>query len=311
MAPSKLAHLVGMRADQTTRRALRLHGLRELVTGVGVLVAARRGRWLWMRVGGDLLDLGILAITATSRRPTRRPRTLLTALAAVTVLDVLAASRAARGEERSHSTVRALPTQPRTVKAAVTIGRPIEEVYAFWRKLDNLSAVMVHVESIVELDERRSHWTVRGPAGTTLEWDAEITEDRPNEMIAWRSTPEADVRSCGVVHFVPAPGGRGTEIHAQITYDAPGGRVGAMLATLFGREPGQQARGDLRRLKQVLETGEILHSDASIHPRPHPARPPTKRDLVRYGIAPRALEPPEPPIPSEISSFVIFEEIVQ
>lgn len=286
LAPGEVARMVGARGDRRTRRTVRVLGLRELASGLGILGTRRRRRWLWMRVGGDLLDLALLAAVAPARRRrSGRKVVAFSALTALTVLDAIAARRAGR-EGTTRTPWAGLATAPRTTKAVVTIRRPVDEVYAFWRDLENLPRVMAHVESIERIDDRRSHWTVAGPAGATLEWDAEITEDRPGESIAWRSVGDADIDSRGFVRFVPAPGERGTEVHAEITYRAPGGRVGAMIAKLFGREPGQQAHGDLRRLKQVLETGEIVHSDSSIHPLPHAARPPTERDLVRLGIEP-------------------------
>jgi uncharacterized membrane protein len=194
---------------------------------------------------------------------------VMTAVAGITVLDVLAARRSAR-----------LGLEPITTTAVITIARPPEEVYRFWRDLQNLPRFMVHLAAVEVLDEQRSHWKVIGPGGVTVEWDAEIVEDRPGEAIAWRSLPGADVESSGIVRFVPAPGGRGTEIHVELRYAAPGGRVGQAIATLLGREPGQQARSDLRRLEQVLETGGVVRSDASIHPRPHAARPPSPQELA-------------------------------
>jgi uncharacterized membrane protein len=133
---------------------------------------------------------------------------------------------------------------------------------------------MAHLESVQVLDDRRSHWKAKAPAGTTVEWDAETIEDRPNELIAWRSLPDATVPNSGTVRFKDAPGDRGTEVLVQLSYQPPGGKVGALIAKLFGEEPKQQVKGDLRRFKQVMETGEIVHSDASIHRGPHPAYPP-------------------------------------
>ena len=114
---------------------------------------------------------------------------------------------------------------------------------------------------------------MRAPLGTTIEWTAEMVEDRPDELISWRSVEDSQVPNSGVVRFVRAPGDRGTEVHLDLSYDPPAGAIGATIAKLFGREPSQQVDGDLRRLKQVLETGEVVHSDSSIHRGPHPARP--------------------------------------
>ncbi len=107
-----------------------------------------------------------------------------------------------------------------------------------------------------------------------MEWDAETTEDRPNERIAWRSVEGADVSNAGAVRFVRAPGGRGTEIHVEMRYDPPAGTLGRLVAKLFGEEPSQRVEGDLRRFKQVMEIGEVVRSDASLAGGLHLAQPP-------------------------------------
>ena len=159
------------------------------------------------------------------------------------------------------------------VTQALTVNRPVDEVYRFWHDFENLPRFMHHLESVRVTGERRSHWQAKAPAGRTVEWDAELVQDRPNEGIAWRSLAGADVDNSGSVRFTPAPGGRGTEVRVELRNNPPGGRVGAAFAKLFGEEPEQQLRDDLRAFKQVLEVGEVVHSEASVHRRPHPARP--------------------------------------
>ena len=149
------------------------------------------------------------------------------------------------------------------VSKSVTINRPRAEVYEFWRDLDNLPRFMIHLKEVTYIAPRQSHWCVHGPAGTSIEWDAEMTDDRPGELLAWRSLPGADVPNEGRVQFSDAPGDRGTEIHVDLSYDPPAGKLGALVARLFGEEPAQQLRDDLRRFKQVLETGEVVLSDGS------------------------------------------------
>jgi uncharacterized membrane protein len=149
------------------------------------------------------------------------------------------------------------------ITKSVSVARPVDEVYAFWRDLQNLSRFMMHVERVTTSGDR-SHWIVKGPAGTTVEWDAEITEDRPNELLAWRSLPGSQIENNGSVRFKKAPADRGTEIHVSLQYEPPAGKAGAMLATLFGEEPTQQLTDDLRRFKQVMETGEVVLSDGSL-----------------------------------------------
>ena len=143
------------------------------------------------------------------------------------------------------------------VEEAVTVEAPAAELYRFWRNFENLPRFMTHLESVTTTGGTRSHWVARGPMGTTVEWDAEITEEREDELIAWRSLPGADVDSRGSVRFSPAPGGRGTIVTVQLEYAPPGGAAGTAVAKLFGEEPSQQIEDDLRRFKQLMEAGEI------------------------------------------------------
>jgi uncharacterized membrane protein len=147
---------------------------------------------------------------------------------------------------------------------AITIRRQPADVYQFWRDFRHFPTFMSHLESVAVLDQRRSHWTAKGPAGRLVEWDAEITEDRPNELVAWRSLPGADVPNAGRVRFSPAPGDRGTEVRAEIDYTPPAGALGSAFARLFGQEPRQQVQADLRKVKEVLETGEVIRSSATL-----------------------------------------------
>jgi uncharacterized membrane protein len=155
----------------------------------------------------------------------------------------------------SHSPLSSIPSgQGVKFEEGVTIFRPAGELYAFWRKLENLPKVMQHLVSVHELDSRRSHWVAKAPTGN-VEWDAEILTDRPGEVISWRSLPEADVATAGSVHFRPAPGNRGTEVKVVLSYNPPAGRVGATLAWLAGRDPRAEVREDLRAFKRTMEAG--------------------------------------------------------
>jgi uncharacterized membrane protein len=171
------------------------------------------------------------------------------------------------------------------VAKAITIKKSREEVYAFWRNFENLPQFMYHLDSVQVRESGRSHWVAKAPAGTTVEWDAEVTEDVPNERIAWRSLPGADVANWGSVEFRRGAGDRGTEVHVQIHYDPPAGTLGKVVAKLFGEEPEQQVGDDLRRLKQVLETGEVVRSEATPEGqgRPYIAQRPAKH-LDRQGV---------------------------
>lgn len=144
------------------------------------------------------------------------------------------------------------------VERSVTIARPVEDVYAIWRNLENLPGFMHNLKQVTRRDDGTSHWVAEAPLGTTVEWDAAIVEDAPNEKIAWRSTPGSQIENAGVVMFKPAPGGRGTEVRVHLEYKAPGGSAGAALAKILGDEPDIQIREDLRRLKMLMESGQII-----------------------------------------------------
>jgi uncharacterized membrane protein len=147
------------------------------------------------------------------------------------------------------------------VRRAVTINRPRSEVYGFWRQFENLPRFMTHLKSVTATGDRRSHWVAKAPVGGEVEWDAEIVDEREGELIAWRSLAGAQIPNAGEVRFADAPAGRGTEIRVTLTYDPPAGAAGAALAKVFGEEPDQQVREDLRRFKRVLETGEVATTD--------------------------------------------------
>jgi uncharacterized membrane protein len=166
-----------------------------------------------------------------------------------------ATSKQREDKERA-STILAESRGDTLIGRSVTINRPAEEVYAFFRDFSNLPRFMENVERIDLLDERRSHWVVKAPAHGTVEWDALVTEDQPGALIAWQSEPGAEVPNGGRIEFRDA-GTRGTVVTANIVYDPPGGAIGKLIAKMFQREPGIQARRDLRRLKQYLETGEV------------------------------------------------------
>jgi len=153
-----------------------------------------------------------------------------------------------RGKERG----RGVPDNKGVkVEERIIINRPREEIYAFWRKLENLPAFMKHLESVTVRDERHSHWVAKAPVGQTVSWDAEIINDHAPTMIAWQSLPGADVQNAGSVWFEPADGG--TEVKVVLEYNPPGGVLGAAVARIFGEAPGVQVREDLQRLKERLE----------------------------------------------------------
>jgi uncharacterized membrane protein len=170
----------------------------------------------------------------------------------------LAASK--RSHAVDEATARMIEPKGDAITArAVTINRPASELYTFWRDFSNLATFMDNVVSVTPTDGGRTHWVVKAPAGKTVEWDATITEDKANELIAWTSGEGADVPNSGRIEFRDA-GARGTVVTATIVYDPPVGTIGKLIAKMFQREPAIQARRDLRRFKQLMETGEIATS---------------------------------------------------
>lgn len=176
-------------------------------------------------------------------------------------------TRSAVGDDAPATTAKSRPHDPATdalieaggnhvVGRAVTINKPAAELYAYFRDFAQLATFMENVERVDIIDGQRSHWVVKAPAGKTVEWDARITEERDGELIAWASEEGADVANSGRIEFRDA-GARGTVVTATITYDPPAGTIGKLVAKLFQREPAIQARRDLRRFKQLMETGEI------------------------------------------------------
>lgn len=280
-APALVRRMSGVDDSPTTRALVPLVGARELVHGAGLLLGRRPARWAVTRIAGDVLDLATLGVAVARRPQHRRARLLVTtgAVLAITAIDIAVAARARRSP--------AARGRLMELTATTTIRRPRSQVYAYWRRLANLPRFMTHLDEVTELDERRSRWRATAPFGRTVSWEAEITEDVRDTRIGWRSTPDATVRNLGSVTFTPTPDGAGTEVRVRIVYDLPGGRLGAAVAKYFGEEPHQQVGDDLRRLKQALETGEVVRSDGALggnraraeFPQ-RPAQPPRVDELV-------------------------------
>jgi len=209
----------------------------SIAAGAGLaaygLTRLKRNGWLYAGAGGLLLRRGV-----TSHCD------LYEALGVNTAVDP-SDTRAALGGSRGVN-----------VLESVTISRSIEELYRFWRNLENLPQFMRHLESVEKLTDTISHWRAKGPAGLTVEWDAEIYNELPNKLIAWRSLEGADVVSAGSVNFDRAAGGRATRVTVHLQYSPPMGRVGAAVARFFGADAETEIREDLRRFKQMVETGQ-------------------------------------------------------
>jgi uncharacterized membrane protein len=267
LAPRAIARNAGLPSSTLLLRAV---GVRELVCGVGLLTQPKAPAWRWSRVAGDAMDLALLGYAARAAGPGRldgaRGRLGATAMlvAGVTALDVVAGTQAMPGRQRSLDAPGSAQLKGEAgipVEESITINRSPDNCYHYWRELEQLPRFMRHLESVRRLDERRSHWKAKGPAGASVEWDAEITEDEPGRRLAWRSVGAADVDNSGAVEFAPGPGGRGTTVRVSLRYAPPAGKLGAAAAKLFGAEPAQQIKDDLRRFKQLLEAGEIATTE--------------------------------------------------
>jgi uncharacterized membrane protein len=206
-------------------------GVREIVTGLGLLSERAPGAWAWARVAGDAMDLALLgAATSSPDADPRRIAATTAGVLGVTALDVYSGQRLA---------ATAAAAAPRiAVTHTITINSAPDELYRFWKNLENLPLFMEHLESVSEVNERVSHWIAKAPAGVSVEWDAEIVDDQPERSIGWRTLPGSQVKHEGMVSFEPAAGG-------------------VWIARMFGEEPALQVADDLRRLKQLLETGEV------------------------------------------------------
>jgi uncharacterized membrane protein len=247
-----MSRLIGFDGRGLDPKLMRLIGLRELGAGAGLLLQSRKRPWVMARLAGDAMDKALLGAAVLSGRPRQRGRMLLAlaSVGGVGAADVICSMQ--------------LSADTINVVKAITIRRSPEAVYGFWRDFENLPRFMQNLESVHTSGPRRSHWRAKGPGGKSVEWDAEITEERPNQLIAWRSLPGAEVQQRGRVQFRPAPTARGTEVVVELSYEPPAGSLGWLIAWLAGREPGQEIYGDLRRLKQVLEIGEVVRSDVTL-----------------------------------------------
>jgi uncharacterized membrane protein len=277
-APRSVARLIGLPADGSIA-TLRAFGAREIGNGLAILAQPDRAAWLWSRVGGDALDVSYLAASLNSENTdSRRLLGAIAAVMGVAALDVVAARRLNR-DGTARADARAGTNGAVRVERAITINKPVAEVYRFWRQFDNFPRFMRHLESVESIDGRRSRWRAKGPAGMRVTWEAEILQDREDEWIAWRSVEGSEIENSGSVRFSPAPGARGTEVRVQLQYAPPAGSVGRLVAKLFGEEPEQQVNDDLRRVKQLMETGEIPISDGPALWRA--ARPPRDAGRLR------------------------------
>lgn len=260
VAPNLVGAITGVDRGLKRSMGLRATGLGDLALGLGVLLRPRRPGPLWARVAADALGIGLLAWSIRGKRSGRdRAIASLMASAGLMALDAYATAKVTSAHEA------AAPP----VMFSVTINKTPAEVYAFFRRLENLPLFMDYLQSVEQTGER-SHWVARLPVVGTVSWDAELVVDQPGERIEWETVKGSVFAHKGTVTFAVGPGGKGTEVRVQMEAGLPGTPVSATFAKLLTKP---QIKGDLRRLKQVVETGEVLFSDASSHRKPHPAQP--------------------------------------
>ena len=259
-APRLVAWLTGARPSQAHKSVVRAVGLRELAAGAGLLSANTTSPWLWARAAGDVMDLAMLGAGLASGKVGRRRRVLaIAAVAGVTAVDVVAGRRIAVAEGRSGD------SSTRThLRAFTTIRCEPEEAYRYWRNFENFPSFMNHVDSVQVVGDTLSHWRVKGPAGSHLEWDAEIIRDDPSSLISWQTLPGAAISHQGGVRFREAPGGQGTEVSLDIVYSQPAGIAGGLAARLLGEHPQQQVSDDLRRFTQLVEAGSVTRAENAV-----------------------------------------------
>jgi uncharacterized membrane protein len=247
LAPRALGRVIGVGEQHTS--LIRSLGMREITSGLGLLSGRAPAAWALSRVGGDAMDLALLG--AAARSPDANPQRIAaaaTAVMGVAALDVYASRELGRAE---------LEAPDEIVRESLAINSTPQALYTFWKNVENLPRFMGHLESVTATDERTSHWVAKAPAGMSVEWDAQIVRDDPDEGLSWQTVPGSEVTHEGTVRFEPIRSGKGTIVRVEMRYTPPAGRVGVQIAKLFGEEPHLQIRDDLRRLKQLIETGEL------------------------------------------------------
>ena len=254
--PRGLGTLVGIQRPWTMRAL----GLREIAAGAAILTRPREPAFVWSRVAGDAMDLALLGAAFGARDAHRlRLAAALGTVGAVTAVDVLASRRLSAAVLGQHAA-------PVEISLSVGVDRSADELYRFWRDLTNLPRFMSSVREVRPLDglapeqARRWHWTATAPAGL-LQWESEITEERPGRLIAWRSRAGKPLAFEGSVHFSAASNGEGTLVRLRTRYTGAPGAATAAVARRLRQLPRQQMKAELRRFKQLIETGEIATID--------------------------------------------------
>ncbi len=254
LLPGTLARLIGLRRRHKT--LFRFFGLREIAAGVGILSETKYPAWVKSRVAGDALDLACLGLALAS--PSNKQMRVAAATAAVvgvTALDIMCADEMTRTRKLGGGN----GVSPRQLrfKNSVVINKPAEQLYRYWRNFENLPQIMFYLESVHVTSDGHSHWIAKGPGNKSIKWQAEITEDKPNERISWRTLPGSDVNHVGTVTFESAPGSRGTIVRVEIDMKITAGPLGAAFAKMMNRDPQQEIHNSLRYFRQLMETGVI------------------------------------------------------
>ncbi len=253
LAPRAVCRATGMKRPMLVGAV----GVRELVSGAGLLTQGSRSAWLWARVAGDAMDLALLGSAALRKENPHRSRTIATlgVVAAIGAAD-LAASLRQSNRVASRKTP-APGGHEALVEQTLIVNKSPGECYTFWRHLENLPKFIPAIQSIKIQDDRRSHWVMKAPVGANVEWDSEITADHPGERIAWHSAEGAALKHAGNVRFEPAPGRRGTLVRVLMHVEPAMGRASVDIAKLVGKDPNFEVRENLRRFKSLIETGEV------------------------------------------------------
>jgi uncharacterized membrane protein len=244
LAPRALARAAGLPIPPTLTR---LCGVREIGCGLGILGDDQPTAWVQARVAGDALDLatmaaGLLVGPGVARR---RVGVATAVMAGIAAIDLYCSRQLAARDRRA---------APQHVTATVDVACGREEVYEFWRNLANLPRVMPHLDSVQVLDEVHSHWVAKGPAGTRVEWDAEIIDDAPNERLAWRTVEGSQIYNAGSVQVRSAGPGM-TRVTLELLYHPGAGSFGVAVARFVGRDPRRKVYADLHAFKRLIESG--------------------------------------------------------
>jgi uncharacterized membrane protein len=276
LAPRQVSRSTGVYAHPA---AIRAAGAMSIASAVNIFNRGKPAPLGLARLACVALELTMLGRSVRQASSQRRLSQLAMTGAAVAAAATLDMSAAVKQSARQKMGERTTESGALAVEKCITINKSPEECYRFWRDFGRFPRFMQHLVSVDKITDTRSHWKAKAPIGSSVEWDAEITDDRPGELLAWRSVEASQVDNAGTVRFERAPGGRGTIVRVEMQYSPPGGKAGALIAKLFGENPAQQMDGDLRRFKQLIETGEITTTEGQ----PSGPRSPMVK-LIRKGV---------------------------